>query len=168
MTAFRLGIQLAVTRGARLRTLLLLLAAALAALVLLTTLTAGRFELDHATSYQAEMPRIVAAVVAAVALPCLTLLATTARLSAALRDRRLANLRLIGLTPGQTRLVAAAETGVAAALGGMELGEQLGIPGVYGPVSEAAAIVGRPLTPVSVAGVGRRTVRRCAAGVYYC
>jgi hypothetical protein len=35
-------------------------------------------------------------------------------------------------------------------------------------VSEAQAIIGRPLTPVSYAGVARRTVRRCAAGVYYC
>ena len=35
-------------------------------------------------------------------------------------------------------------------------------------VSSAHAIVGRPLTPVSVAGVARRTARRCAAGVYYC
>lgn len=32
----------------------------------------------------------------------------------------------------------------------------------------AEAMVGRPMTPVSVAGVGRRTVRRCAVGVYYC
>jgi len=32
----------------------------------------------------------------------------------------------------------------------------------------AEAIVGRPLTPVSVAGVARRTVRRCAVGVYDC
>ena len=37
-----------------------------------------------------------------------------------------------------------------------------------GLVQPAEARVGRPLTPVSVAGVGRRTVRRCAAGVYYC
>ena len=34
--------------------------------------------------------------------------------------------------------------------------------------SPAQARVGRPLTPVSVAGVARRTARRCAAGVYYC
>lgn len=39
------------------------------------------------------------------------------------------------------------------------------LPGV---VTEAQAIVGRPLTPVSVAGVARRTVRRCAVGVYNC
>jgi hypothetical protein len=35
-------------------------------------------------------------------------------------------------------------------------------------VSGAEARVGRPLTPVSVAGVARRTARRCAVGVYYC
>ncbi len=33
---------------------------------------------------------------------------------------------------------------------------------------DAVARVGRPLTPVSVAGVARRTTRRCAAGVYNC
>lgn len=35
-------------------------------------------------------------------------------------------------------------------------------------VPRAEAIIGRPLTPVSVAGVARRTARRCAVGVYYC
>jgi hypothetical protein len=44
---------------------------------------------------------------------------------------------------------------------------RLGLPGLS-LVQQAEARVGRPLTPVSVAGVGRRTVRRCAAGVYYC
>jgi len=51
---------------------------------------------------------------------------------------------------------------------GLELGQQLSIPGVHSFVSSAEAIVGRPLTPVSYAGVARRTVRRCAGGVYYC
>ncbi len=50
----------------------------------------------------------------------------------------------------------------------LELGEQFAIPGLPGFVSTAAAIVGRPLTPMSYAGVARRTARRCAAGVYYC
>jgi hypothetical protein len=56
---------------------------------------------------------------------------------------------------------------VLVAIGGasLELGEQLSIPGVYGLVSSAEAVVGRPLTPVSVAGVARRSARRCAAGV---
>jgi hypothetical protein len=40
--------------------------------------------------------------------------------------------------------------------------------GSSGFVTEAHAIIGRPLTPMSYAGVARRTVRRCAVGVYYC
>jgi hypothetical protein len=40
--------------------------------------------------------------------------------------------------------------------------------GSYGFLTSANATVGRPLTPVSVAGVARRTSRRCAAGVYDC
>ena len=42
------------------------------------------------------------------------------------------------------------------------------LSGEGGFVSPAEAIIGRPLTPLSVAGVARRTVRRCAVGVYYC
>ena len=38
----------------------------------------------------------------------------------------------------------------------------------FNVISKAEARVGRPLTPVSVAGATRRTVRRCAAGVYNC
>jgi len=38
----------------------------------------------------------------------------------------------------------------------------------FSTVASAEARVGRPLTPVSVAGVARRTTRRCAAGVYNC
>jgi hypothetical protein len=43
-----------------------------------------------------------------------------------------------------------------------------GTPLPFASVAPAHAIVGRPLTPVSVAGVARRTTRRCMAGVYYC
>ena len=50
----------------------------------------------------------------------------------------------------------------------IELGGHAVAPGKLGLVTPAEAIVGRPLTPVSVAGVARRTVRRCAVGVYYC
>jgi hypothetical protein len=42
----------------------------------------------------------------------------------------------------------------------LEVGERLSIPGAYGVVSPAEAVVGHPLTPVSVAGVARRTARR--------
>jgi hypothetical protein len=48
----------------------------------------------------------------------------------------------------------------------LEVGERLSLPGISGYVSTATAIVGRPLTPVSVAGVARRSARRCAAGIY--
>ena len=47
-------------------------------------------------------------------------------------------------------------------------GERASIPGIHSFISTAEAVVGRPLTPVSVAGATRRTVRRCAAGVYNC
>ena len=70
------------------------------------------------------------------------------------------------MTARKTLLVACLS--VAGALGALELGERLAVPGVHGVVSTAQAIVGRPLTPVSVAGVARRTARRCRAGVYYC
>ena len=54
------------------------------------------------------------------------------------------------------------------ALCALDVGGKLPIPGIDQLVSTAQARVGRPLTPVSVAGVARRTTRRCAAGVYAC
>jgi hypothetical protein len=51
---------------------------------------------------------------------------------------------------------------------GLEAGSELSIPGVPSFVTTTEARVGRPLTPVSVAGAARRTVRRCAVGVYNC
>jgi len=56
----------------------------------------------------------------------------------------------------------------ALALPTLDAVEQASILGQYGLSKPAEARVGRPLTPVSVAGVARRTVRRCAVGVYYC
>ena len=48
----------------------------------------------------------------------------------------------------------------------LEIGERFEIPGAHSFVSTAQAVIGRPLTPMSVAGVARRSARRCAAGVY--
>ncbi len=45
-------------------------------------------------------------------------------------------------------------------LGGLELAERHSISGIQSFVSTAEATVGRPLTPVSVAGTARRTSRR--------
>jgi hypothetical protein len=50
----------------------------------------------------------------------------------------------------------------------LEIGERFEVRGVHSFVSTAEAIIGRPLTPMSVAGVARRTARRCAVGVYSC
>jgi hypothetical protein len=47
-------------------------------------------------------------------------------------------------------------------------GERLMVPVFRSIIPTAEAVVGRPLTPVSAAGVARRTTRRCAAGVYNC
>jgi hypothetical protein len=57
---------------------------------------------------------------------------------------------------------------VVIVIGASEFGERLSVPGFHSFIPTADAIVGRPLTPVSVAGVGRRTVRRCAVGAYNC
>lgn len=51
---------------------------------------------------------------------------------------------------------------------GSEAANELTGTTAFSLASPAHARVGRPLTPVSVAGVARRTARRCAAGVYYC
>lgn len=51
---------------------------------------------------------------------------------------------------------------------GLQAVDRLSPPGSSSFVSSAEARIGRPLTPFSVAGVARRTVRRCAVGVYYC
>jgi len=50
----------------------------------------------------------------------------------------------------------------------LDVGERPPAPGEFVFVSTAEAVVGRPLTPVSVAGVARRTARRCDVGVYDC
>jgi hypothetical protein len=50
----------------------------------------------------------------------------------------------------------------------LELGDRRSTRGAHDLISSAEAIVGRPLTPVSVAGVARRTTRRrvVATSVY--
>jgi hypothetical protein len=50
----------------------------------------------------------------------------------------------------------------------LQVADRLPTTSSFSVVSTAEARVGRPLTPMSVAGVTRRTVRRCAAGVYNC
>jgi hypothetical protein len=61
-------------------------------------------------------------------------------------------------------VTAAIATGVA----GLFWSGDIAPSGKSGLVTQAEAVIGRPLTPLSYAGVARRTVRRCAVGVYYC
>lgn len=57
---------------------------------------------------------------------------------------------------------------LAAAFGTVETGASLMATGKPGVGLPAHAVVGRPLTPVSVAGATRRTVRHCVATVVVC
>ena len=61
-------------------------------------------------------------------------------------------------------VTAAIATGVV----GLFWSGEIAPSGNSGLVTQAEAIIGRPLTPLSYAGVARRTYRRCAVGVYYC
>ena len=49
---------------------------------------------------------------------------------------------------------------VIVTLGAIELGDRTSIPVLAGLATSVKAEVGRPLTPVSVSGVARRTARR--------
>ena len=53
-------------------------------------------------------------------------------------------------------------------LAGFEIVGRATAPDFQGVIATAHAVVGRPLTPVSVAGVARRTARRCENGAYEC
>ena len=68
------------------------------------------------------------------------------------------NARKLGI------VLAAAVVGLV----GAEMASEAVGTGSFDLIPSAEARVGRPLTPVSVAGVARRTARRCAAGVYNC
>ncbi|MBA2639270.1 MAG: hypothetical protein H0U77_04615, partial [Nocardioidaceae bacterium] len=119
----RLGLRLAGGGGARerLRAGSVVLASAVGCWVLLGTLAAVRSEwqLGFSLYDDASMRNLLAAVVTVVAMSVLVMVASVARLSAGVRDRRLAGLRLLGLTPARTRVVAAVESGAGAVVGGV-------------------------------------------------
>ncbi len=96
------------------------LAAAVGTLIMLGVLAIAHSEAgeaEHGLVSPHGMSLLLATVVVTVGLPVLVLAATAGRLAAAMRDRRLANLRLLGMSAGLTRLVAAVETGAAAVVG---------------------------------------------------
>ena len=141
-----LGVRLAWgTPGQRARSLMVALAAAAGSLLLLCLVAVASAErVSSLSGYSdAELQRLTAVVVVVVGLPILVLAATVARLSAALRDRRLANLRLLGLSPLRTRLVAAAE-----AAGSSLVGAAAGVLAfvVVRQLLGGAQVAGRPWT----------------------
>ena len=68
----------------------------------------------------------------------------------------------------RTRKLGIVAAAVVVGLIGSDFASDLTGTHAFSLIAPAEARVGRPLTPVSVAGVARRTARRCAAGVYYC
>lgn len=118
-------------RGEIVRVALVALGAALGTVLLLSaalvTAIQGGFDREVGgelgTAYRTELldqsglrPGVVTALVLML-VPVLVFLGMCARISAAQRDRRLAAVRLAGATPGQVRLLAAAETALPAAVG---------------------------------------------------
>lgn len=79
------------------------------------------------------------ALIAFITLPAILLLATTTRLASAVRVRRMAALRLLGVSRFRTRLIAATEAGTIATLGAL-----LAIPGTWiiGHLTEGIDVLG--------------------------
>ncbi|GAB3263017.1 hypothetical protein GCM10027425_27270 [Alteromonas gracilis] len=114
-----LGARLAFgTSSQRRRSMTLLAACVVGTAFFLTTWGLAVDQLDDSTAFsRATIVYLMAGTVLMVALPVLALLTTVARLSAAMRDRRLANLRLLGLSASRTRVVAATEVGLVSLVG---------------------------------------------------
>lgn len=121
MSVLRLGWRIATgTRGQRARSAMTAVACAIGVAVILLVWGIADSQIGQTTAFKAsEVGWVLTGTVGVVALPVLALVATMARLSARVRDRRLANLRLLGLSAGQTRLVAAVEVAVAAVVGAL-------------------------------------------------
>jgi hypothetical protein len=116
-------------------------------------------------------------------LPILVFVATSTRLSAASRERRLAAIRLVGATPAQARLLAAVESGAAAAVGsalgvalffllrpmvaGLNLGGYQWFPSdIDPPLGQAVGVlVAAPLLAVGAALVSLRRLILTPLGV---
>lgn len=120
-SAFLLGLRLSIGKGGqRARTIITGIASAVGVAVVLLVWGIAASALGTTTQFTynpGAVTLLIAGTIGMVALPVAVLVATIARLSASIRDRRLANLRLLGLTEGQTRLVAASEVGFASLFG---------------------------------------------------
>lgn len=172
--AVALGLQLALRSGraARLRSALVAAAALVGTTVLLSV--AGLARASSGRTTESGLGWVGVALVAGIGLPVMVLAATVGRLSAELRDRRLANLRLMGLSSGRARVVAVTETAgasIAGALAGLVLVETIRpllahVP-VWGvtypagsirpwPLTTAAIMLGVPLAVAAVSSLPQR------------
>ncbi|KRC64939.1 hypothetical protein ASE12_09305 [Aeromicrobium sp. Root236] len=167
----RLGLRLARGGGAggRVRGAANVMAQLIGSWVVLTMLAIIRAELENLSYRDADSERLILAVVATVGVPVVVLVATAGRLSAVLRDRRLAGLRTLGLSRSRTRLVAAVEAGAGGFVGcllglvafwitrpaihGLRVGGRDWSSSAFAPWPLAAALVmiGLPLVAVVVA-----------------
>lgn len=95
-----------------------------------------------------EVKLLIITGVAGLLVPTLVFVATSTRLSAASRERRLAAIRLVGATPAQARLLAAVESGLAAAIGSV-LGVALFF--AFRPVVASLALAGYRWFPSDIA-----------------
>lgn len=112
MTAVWLAARLAVA-GGRLRTVLVTIGTAVGVLGLLVAAAVC----STLPPLSIEEQRLTAVALLAVALPVAALVAALTRLSASVRDRRLASLRILGVPAVTTRTVAALEAVLLAAAG---------------------------------------------------
>jgi putative ABC transport system permease protein len=118
-SALALGARLAIgTGGQRWRSAMTVAASALSTIVLLLVWGIAHSQVGSSTAFEGSAVMFLeVGTIGMVSLPVLVLVSTVARLSASLRDRRLSNLRLLGMSAGQTRVVAASEVGLSSALG---------------------------------------------------
>jgi hypothetical protein len=183
-----LRLAFAGTRADRARVAITAIAAAVAVNVLLTCATvlavepdSGRYR-SRVFNHDVLLSNVALAILL-FAVPIMFFLAQCARLGAPGRDRRLAAFRLAGASPGQVVRIAAAETGVAAALGTL-LGAGLfavarvafdrpGSDGLRalptdvapGPIATITVLVGVPVATVLLAIVLLREVSVTPFGV---
>lgn len=119
--AFALGLRLAGvgTASARIRAAMVAVAALVGTWTLLALAAFSRaqqVELMMAYSPR-EITTLLLVIVASIAIPVLMLAASAGRLSASVRERRLGCLRLLGLSPSQTRIAACVESAVSCVIG---------------------------------------------------
>lgn len=113
-------------------------------LVLMASVLPGAIQVD-AVDQGADAGAVTAICLFLVA-PAVVLLVTVGRLSSGVRDRRLAALRMIGVSPARTRRLAVVENGSLALVGAVAgaVAAWLAVPWVGGAVVDRVALVVRP------------------------